>query len=118
MDNDVPQRPAGTSAPEQRPVEGGKRYVRSPEVAAWALKRAAGRCELCLAEAPFRRAGGGPFLEVHHIAWLAKGGSDTPLNTAGVCPNCHRRLHHGHDAGDCASRLGATIGAKEAAIKG
>lgn len=34
-----------------------------------------------------------PFLEVHHVKWLAKGGSDTVNNVVALCPNCHRKMH-------------------------
>ena len=36
---------------------------------------------------------GEPFLETHHIEWLAKGGMDSLNNTVALCPNCHRRIH-------------------------
>ncbi|WP_429628901.1 HNH endonuclease [Tunturiibacter psychrotolerans] len=34
-----------------------------------------------------------PYLECHHIVWLARGGDDTIENTVAMCPNCHRRMH-------------------------
>ena len=36
-----------------------------------------------------------PFLEVHHVKRLAKGGADVPSNTVALCPNCHRAAHYG-----------------------
>ncbi|MFV5483444.1 HNH endonuclease [Acinetobacter towneri] len=34
-----------------------------------------------------------PYLETHHIVWLARGGEDTISNTVALCPNCHKRMH-------------------------
>jgi 5-methylcytosine-specific restriction enzyme A len=68
-------------------------HLGDPYVAELAKRRAQGHCQLCGEPAPFRAKGGRPFLEVHHIHWLSRGGTDTPENTAAVCPNCHRRLH-------------------------
>jgi predicted HNH restriction endonuclease len=70
-------------------------FFRDPRVRAWTLQRADGRCELCGLQAPFRMDAGLPYLESHHIVPLAEGGPDTPINSAAVCPNCHRELHHG-----------------------
>lgn len=36
-----------------------------------------------------------PYLEVHHIIFLAQGGDDTVDNAEALCPNCHRRKHYG-----------------------
>jgi 5-methylcytosine-specific restriction protein A len=63
------------------------RYVRDPKVAAWTLEQAKGICDCCSSPAPFARADGTPFLEVHHVRTLASGGADTPDNTVAVCPN-------------------------------
>ncbi|MCP1677279.1 5-methylcytosine-specific restriction protein A [Natronocella acetinitrilica] len=49
-------------------------FVRDPDVVAWVLVQAAGRCECCDAPAPFHREDGSPFLEVHHVQRLADGG--------------------------------------------
>jgi len=38
-----------------------------------------------------------PYLEPHHTHRLADGGLDHPAYVAGVCPTCHRRVHHGKD---------------------
>jgi 5-methylcytosine-specific restriction protein A len=71
-------------------------FVRSAEVIAEALYRAAGNCELCGKAAPFTKlSDGSPFLEVHHKTPLAEGGDDTIENAVALCPNCHRRSHHG-----------------------
>lgn len=71
-------------------------FVRNPDVVAEALFLAKGRCERCLAKAPFtRRSNGEPFLEVHHVVPLADGGDDSLENVMALCPNCHRFEHHG-----------------------
>jgi hypothetical protein len=70
-------------------------YNRNPDVVAEALDRACGVCEGCLTAAPFERSNGTPFLEVHHVKPLAKGEEDSIENVKALCPNCHRREHHG-----------------------
>ena len=50
--------------------------------------------------APFKDEHGEPFLETHHIKWMAKDGKDTIENTIALCPNCHRRMHILNDASD------------------
>ncbi|WP_367180594.1 HNH endonuclease [uncultured Jannaschia sp.] len=73
------------------------RFVRDPNVVAWILHQAAGLCEVCARPAPFHRADGEPYLEVHHVRPLGEGGPDTTDNAVACCPNCHRRLHHDPD---------------------
>ena len=68
-------------------------YSSDPYVAEFARRRAAGHCQLCGGAAPFRAKGGRPFLEVHHLLWLSRGGPDTLANTTALCPDCHRRMH-------------------------
>lgn len=75
-------------------------YERDPNVSAYAKYRAKGHCQLCLQPAPFKAKGGEPYLETHHIEWLAKGGKDTRENTVALCPNCHRRMHVIDDPAD------------------
>lgn len=70
-------------------------FVRNADVIAEVLLRAAGRCESCLAPAPFlRKTDHSPYLEVHHKVRLADGGEDTVANAIALCPNCHRREHY------------------------
>lgn len=70
-------------------------FVRNADVIAEVLLRAEGRCESCLAPAPFlRKKDRSPYLEVHHKVRLADGGEDTVANAIALCPNCHRREHH------------------------
>ncbi|MCD8120607.1 MAG: HNH endonuclease [Lachnospiraceae bacterium] len=68
-------------------------YTRSEEVKRETRLRAKGRCQLCGEEAPFLNTEGEPYLEVHHILWLSRGGADSIENTAALCPNCHARMH-------------------------
>ena len=68
-------------------------YERNTYVAEYAKIRARGICQLCNCPAPFHDKNGEPFLETHHIVWLAKGGKDLPSNTVALCPNCHRKMH-------------------------
>lgn len=71
-------------------------YKRNPDVVAEVLERAAGVCECCNKLAPFKKSKDkSPYLEVHHIIFLAKGGDDTVENAEALCPNCHRRKHYG-----------------------
>lgn len=69
-------------------------FARSPAVVAEVLRIAAGRCEHCECAAPFLRADGSPYLEVHHVLTLADGGADMVDNAVALCPTCHRLLHH------------------------
>lgn len=71
-------------------------YIRNQDVVREVLDRAAGHCEDCKDPAPFVRASDGtPYLEVHHIVMLSRGGLDTVDNALALCPNCHRKRHFG-----------------------
>lgn len=85
-------------------------YNRSNAIKAYALARARGVCEGCGELAPFEKPSGDPFLEVHHIERLADGGPDAPDAVAALCPNCHRRAHHAHDAAAFNAALAGRIG--------
>ena len=84
---------------QKAPKQAGQRTVvstqfeRNPYVSMLAKQRANGTCELCKSAAPFKDATGGPYLETHHIEWLARGGEDSVQNTVALCPNCHRKMH-------------------------
>ena len=71
-------------------------YIRSADVVAATLRRAAGRCEMpsCQAEL-FQREDGTLYLEIHHVVPLAENGLDSTENTAALCPRCHREQHFG-----------------------
>ncbi len=70
-----------------------KAHYRSLHVAEYARKTSHGFCQLCGKTAPFADLSGRPYLEVHHVKWLSKGGSDTCDNVVALCPNCHSRMH-------------------------
>ncbi|UOE94400.1 HNH endonuclease [Alkalihalobacillus sp. LMS39] len=68
-------------------------YNRNIYIKEFARRVSQGICQLCDKEAPFKDKYGVPFLEVHHINYLSKGGSDTIDNVVALCPNCHRKIH-------------------------
>lgn len=70
-----------------------KQYVRNEYVVEYAKRLANGVCQLCDQQAPFKDKKDMPYLETHHIVWLARGGEDTIFNTVALCPNCHKRMH-------------------------
>ncbi len=71
-------------------------YERNPDVVTEVLMRANGICELCKQPAPFnRKKDDSPYLEVHHIQQLSRGGLDIVSNAQALCPNCHRKAHYG-----------------------
>ena len=86
-------KPKGQRKPEKK-SSSNSQYERDPEVKAWVLNKASGTCELCDNKGPFKDRYGYLFLEVHHVVWLAKSGSDTPDNAVALCPNCHRKCHY------------------------
>lgn len=72
-----------------------REFARDSAVVSWVLARSSGRCECCSKPAPFVSSDGTPFLEVHHLRYLANKGTDRVSNAVAVCPNCHRELHFG-----------------------
>jgi 5-methylcytosine-specific restriction protein A len=72
-------------------------YKRSQAVRRYVLIRANGICECCGLPAPFKKKNGEPYLEPHHIRQLSDDGLDSPLWVAGICPTCHREIHHGQN---------------------
>lgn len=85
--------PLGNQNPNRSEVTQNQ-FVRDPAIVAVVLNFADGKCEKCGSEAPFVRADGTPFLEVHHVCFLAEDGPDTVDNAVGLCPNCHRECHY------------------------
>ena len=70
-------------------------FDRNPFVIAATLRRAGGKCEGCGTKEMFiSKVTGEPYLEVHHVTFLADQGSDSTANTLALCPNCHRKRHH------------------------
>lgn len=86
---------------------------RSKAITVYARRRAAGECEGCGDEAPFETSRGRPFLEVHHIHRLSDGGPDHPEHVAALCPNCHRRVHHGENGDEYNRQLVEEVERKE-----
>ena len=74
-------------------VHSSNYFIHSAEVNKATKKRAHGVCQLCNSPAPFIDKNGNQYLEVHHIVWLSRGGTDSTDNTVAICPNCHRRMH-------------------------
>ena len=71
-------------------------FARDPDVVAAVLHESRSKCERCKSDAPFLRASdGSPYLEVHHKTRLIDDGDDTVDNCEALCPNCHRKAHHG-----------------------
>lgn len=68
-------------------------HDRNVYISEYTKAMANGICQLCGNEAPFKDKQGIPYLESHHIVWLAKGGEDSIENTVALCPNCHRKMH-------------------------
>ena len=68
-------------------------YYRDPHISELVKRIARGHCQLCGSNAPFKTKDSRPFLETHHIQWLAKNGADSLDNTVALCPNCHRKMH-------------------------
>ncbi|QTL52050.1 HNH endonuclease [Priestia aryabhattai] len=70
-----------------------RNYLRNKYVKQFAREVSMGNCQLCESRAPFEDSFGTPFLEVHHIEWLSRGGKDDIENVIALCPNCHRKMH-------------------------
>lgn len=82
-----------------------KSYKRDQKVSAFTKHRAHGKCDLCGRNAPFKNKFGQPYLECHHIIYLANGGPDRIYNTVALCPNCHKKIHAVGSAQDKKSLL-------------
>lgn len=71
-------------------------YPRNLYLSQFVKKQANGICHDCKKPAPFESKNTGePFLETHHVVPLAEGGMDVIENVIALCPNCHRKRHHG-----------------------
>jgi len=106
---------SGTQSREKTTTKTEKK--RSAGVKVYVLRRADGFCEGCKKEAPFFKRNGRPYLEVHHIYRLADDGPDNPDAVVALCPNCHRRVHHGRDGDKFNRKLAATVSSLNAAYE-
>lgn len=48
---------------------------------------------MCGEPAPFKDRNGKPYLECHHVTWLANQGEDSIDNAVALDPTCHRKMH-------------------------
>jgi len=81
------------SKPKPARIVHGVYYHRDPNIAALVKKDAKGICDLCGQDAPFKNHQGKPYLENHHVLYLAGGGEDDVGNCVALCPNCHAKMH-------------------------
>jgi len=86
---------------------------RSQAIRAYVMKRASGACEGCEKEAPFVTSQGRPYLEAHHVSRVSDGGPDHPRWVIALCPNCHRRVHHGQNGEEYNARMTKSLGEME-----
>lgn len=70
-----------------------RQFQRNVYVSRYAKIRANGVCQLCGKAAPFIDRTGEPYLESHHVVWLANDGPDVIENVVALCPNCHKKMH-------------------------
>lgn len=68
-------------------------YYRDPYIKEIVKRIAEGKCQFCGKDAPFIDKNNEPYLEEHHVKWLADGGTDTIDNVVAICPNCHTKMH-------------------------
>lgn len=52
----------------------------------------------------------------HHIRRLADEGPDHPMWVAALCPNCHRRVHHGEDGTTFNEQIAQKVQDRESAL--
>lgn len=104
----LPTPPVGNPTPTSYTAS-VTQYSRDFAVKAWVLKRANGRCECCNKDAPFSRADGQPYLEVHHVRQMADKGADTISNAVALCPSCHREIHYGINSKLLVTKLYSTL---------
>jgi 5-methylcytosine-specific restriction enzyme A len=64
------------------------------QAAARSVRRLYDKCQLSGDEFLFMTKSGKPYLEVHHLIPLGKGGADSPHNMIVVSPHIHKMLHY------------------------
>jgi 5-methylcytosine-specific restriction enzyme A len=110
---------AALKMPKSSPSTARRAYFEwSMAVRLYVWARAAGTCKACLKSAPFRRADGTVYLEAHHTRRVCDGGPDDPRFVGGICPTCHREIHHGAAGTDLNDRLTIRLGSLEEAAGG
>jgi 5-methylcytosine-specific restriction enzyme A len=109
------ERAIGRADRDQEP-EKQEVVSRSEALRVYVLRRADGKCEACGELAPFETRDGRPYLEIHHVRSLADERLDHPGWVAAVCPNCHRRMHHGKDGDAYNARLKGSVQRRELEI--
>ena len=92
-------------------------HVRNNTIRSYTIERSKGICESCETPAPFTTKNGTPYLEVHHLIPLSKGGPDHPQNVAAVCPNCHRRTEKSKDSEEFNNKIIKKILNKEKVLE-
>lgn len=86
---------------DAKEVNGRKMYPRKLAVSKEALEKAEFKCEINPAHSSFEsKTTGEQFVEAHHLIPMKIQGQyeyslDVPGNIVSLCPNCHRKIHHG-----------------------
>ncbi|MCX9157279.1 HNH endonuclease [Niveibacterium sp. 24ML] len=93
----------------ERPTRETSTYLRRREVCMRVLKRAGGVCEYC-GERGFEPHDSRTYLETHHVVPLCEGVPDQDSNVAALCPDGHRRAHHGQERSVIRAQLQAQFG--------
>jgi len=101
--SDLSDWPEGTVSPD-RASRTSNYFPRDPEVRAFVIKRAKGRCEYC-GRTGFELPDGRCYVEAHHVIGLAKNGPDTVTNVIALCPEHHREAHFGVNAEDLEAKF-------------
>lgn len=91
--------------PEEKPglVEGSsKKYKRDNAKAKRAIVNSKYKCDLENSHVSFINKNGKPYMEAHHLIPIGEQSKfsfslDVDANIVSLCPNCHRKLHHGKD---------------------
>lgn len=98
----IHESPGGMPIPvNTRPGITNVGYQRNPKVGAAALNHASFSCEIDPRHSTFiSNTTGKPYVEAHHLIPFGsqpkfKFSLDVTANIVALCPNCHRRLHHG-----------------------
>lgn len=94
--DDLFSKPEGNTSPD-RAKRTSMVIIRDPQVRAFVINRADGKCEYCGSQG-FILPNGHRYVEAHHIISLANSGYDTIENVIALCASHHREAHFGADA--------------------